>query len=191
MVNAVGLQGPGIDAWIDHDLPALRAAGARVIASLWGRTVDDYAVGASMLRRARGLLVAVEVNVSCPNLHQRSEMFAHHPETTAAAIEAVAGADLGLPILAKLSPNVTDITEIATRGGGSRSQRPHPGQHAHGSRRRRRDPAAGARWRWRRAVGPGHQAGRAARGARRGARDCPVCRSSAPVECAAASTPPR
>ncbi len=113
MLNAVGLQGPGIDAWIDGDLPALRATGARVIASLWGRTVDDYARGAELLRRARALLVAVEVNVSCPNLHRRSEMFAHHPETTAAAVAAVVGAELGLPVLAKLSPNVTDITEIA------------------------------------------------------------------------------
>jgi dihydroorotate dehydrogenase (NAD+) catalytic subunit len=113
MLNAVGLQGPGLDAWIDRDLPALHATGARVIASLWGRTVDDYARGAASLRRARALCVAVEVNVSCPNLHRRSEMFAHHPETTAAAVAAVAGADLGLPVLAKLSPNVTDITEIA------------------------------------------------------------------------------
>lgn len=113
MVNAVGLQGPGIDAWIDDDLPALRATGARVIASLWGRTVDDYAHGAAMLRRARDDLLAVEVNVSCPNLHHRSEMFAHHPDTTAAAVTAVTGAGLDLPVIAKLSPNVTDITEIA------------------------------------------------------------------------------
>ena len=77
MVNAVGLQGPGIDAWLEHDLPALLAAGARVIASLWGRTIDDYELGAALLAGARDGLVAVEVNVSCPNLHRRSEMFAH------------------------------------------------------------------------------------------------------------------
>src|SRR5262245_16462954 len=49
MVNAVGLQGPGVPAWLAEDLPALREAGARVIASLWGRTVDDYAAGAALL----------------------------------------------------------------------------------------------------------------------------------------------
>ncbi|MET0629063.1 MAG: dihydroorotate dehydrogenase [Acidimicrobiia bacterium] len=113
MVNAVGLQGPGIDAWLEHDLPALRAAGARVIASLWGRTIDDYELGAALLAGARDDLVAVEVNVSCPNLHQRSEMFAHDPQATADAISAVARAEIGLPIFAKLSPNVTDITVIA------------------------------------------------------------------------------
>jgi dihydroorotate dehydrogenase (NAD+) catalytic subunit len=113
MLNAVGLQGPGIDAWIDHDLPDLRAAGAAVIVSLWGRSVDDYALGASMLARARHDLVAVEVNVSCPNLHRRAEMFAHDPDATAEVIAAVVAADLGLPVFAKLSPNVTDITVIA------------------------------------------------------------------------------
>ena len=112
MLNAVGLQGPGIDAWIDDDLPGLRASGARVIASLWGRTVDDYAA----VRRCsaeRGDLVAVEVNVSCPNLHRRAEMFAHDPSATAEVVAVVIAADLGLPLFAKLSPNVTDITVIA------------------------------------------------------------------------------
>jgi dihydroorotate dehydrogenase (NAD+) catalytic subunit len=113
MVNAVGLQGPGVAAWLRDDLPALRAEGARVIASLWGRTVDDYAAGAELLAPAAPDLVAVEVNVSCPNLHARAEMFAHDPAATAAAVHAVTGADLRLPVFAKLSPNVTDITLIA------------------------------------------------------------------------------
>jgi dihydroorotate dehydrogenase (NAD+) catalytic subunit len=113
MVNAVGLQGPGIAAWLEHDLPALRDAGARVIASLWGRTVDDYEQGAAMLLPARDDLIAVEVNVSCPNLHRRSEMFAHDPAATAEVVTAVVRAEIGLPVFAKLSPNVTDITEIA------------------------------------------------------------------------------
>jgi dihydroorotate dehydrogenase (NAD+) catalytic subunit len=113
MLNAVGLQGRGIDAWIDDDLPGLRAAGARVIASLWGRTVDEYAQGAAMLARARDDLAAVELNVSCPNLHRRSEMFAHDPEATAEVVREVVAVDLGLPLFVKLSPNVTDITVIA------------------------------------------------------------------------------
>ncbi|MFI5046568.1 MAG: dihydroorotate dehydrogenase [Acidimicrobiia bacterium] len=113
MLNAVGLQGPGIAAWLDHDLPALRAEGARVIASLWGRTVDDYARGAEMLAAAHDGIVAVEVNVSCPNLHRRAEIFAHDPGATADAVRAVVGAGVAVPVFAKLSPNVTDITEIA------------------------------------------------------------------------------
>jgi dihydroorotate dehydrogenase (NAD+) catalytic subunit len=113
MFNAVGLQGPGVPAWVEHDLPALRATGARVIASVWGRTVEEFARAAELLAPARGDLVAVEVNVSCPNLHHRSEMFAHDPASTASAVSAVSGAGLDLPVLAKLSPNVTDLTEIA------------------------------------------------------------------------------
>jgi dihydroorotate dehydrogenase (NAD+) catalytic subunit len=113
MLNAVGLQGPGVDAWVAHDLPALRATGARVIASVWGNTVDDFGRAARMLMRARADLVAIEVNVSCPNHHAREAIFAHDPEMTAAAIGAVVDAGLGLPVLAKLSPNVTDLTSIA------------------------------------------------------------------------------
>jgi dihydroorotate dehydrogenase (NAD+) catalytic subunit len=108
MVNAVGLQGPGVDAWRARDLPALRALGARVIASVWGHTVDDFARATEMLDGAD--IVAIEVNVSCPNLHSR--MFAHDPELTRDAVAAVVGATT-LPVFAKLSPNVTDLTPIA------------------------------------------------------------------------------
>jgi dihydroorotate dehydrogenase (NAD+) catalytic subunit len=113
MLNAVGLQGPGVAAWVEHDLPALRAVGARVIASIWGRSVDEFACAAQLLAPARDDLVAVEVNVSCPNLERRSEMFAHDPDTTADVIRAVVDVGLGLPVFAKLSPNVTDLTVIA------------------------------------------------------------------------------
>ena len=112
MLNAVGLQGPGIVAWLAHDLPALRATGARVIASVWGQTVEEFALAAELLEPARDDLVALEVNVSCPNLHARSEMFAHDPDATRAVIAAVVGATT-LPVFAKLSPNVTDLTVIA------------------------------------------------------------------------------
>lgn len=113
MLNAVGLQGPGVEHWVTHDLPRLRARGARVIASVWGRTVDEFGRAAKLLAPARDELVAVEVNVSCPNLEDRSTMFAHSPDATAAATTAVLGADLGLPVFVKLSPNVTDVREIA------------------------------------------------------------------------------
>jgi dihydroorotate dehydrogenase (NAD+) catalytic subunit len=108
MVNAVGLQGPGMAAWLERDLPALRATGARVIASVWGHTVDDFARATELLRDAD--VLAVEVNASCPNLH--ASIWAHDARATSEVVRAVRDATT-LPVLAKLSPNVTDLTEIA------------------------------------------------------------------------------
>jgi dihydroorotate dehydrogenase (NAD+) catalytic subunit len=116
MLNSVGLAGPGIDAWLAHDLPPLLDLGARVIVSIWGRTVEEYAAAAAPLRALAGdaRIQAVEVNLSCPNLEDRRQIFAHAPETTAAALGAVREALAGaFPMLAKLSPNVTDVREIA------------------------------------------------------------------------------
>jgi dihydroorotate dehydrogenase (NAD+) catalytic subunit len=118
MLNAVGLQGPGVAAWLTDDLPGLVATGARVVASIWGRTVDEFAEAARLLRNAPGV-IAVEINLSCPNLEHRSAMFAHDPDATRAAVSAAAAS--GLPRWAKLSPNCTDVVEIATaaREGGA------------------------------------------------------------------------
>jgi dihydroorotate dehydrogenase (NAD+) catalytic subunit len=91
----------------------LHATGARVIASIWGRTTDDFAEAAAVIASARDSLVALEVNVSCPNLGDRARMFAHSCESTSAVIEAVVSNVGDLPVFAKLSPNVTDIREIA------------------------------------------------------------------------------
>jgi dihydroorotate dehydrogenase (NAD+) catalytic subunit len=113
MLNSVGLQGPGVEHWVEHELPELRDLGARIIASIWGRTVDDFAVAAKMLEPALADLVAVEVNVSCPNLEDRSRMFAHSAESTAAVIRAVRAAELERPLLAKLSPNTFEVVDIA------------------------------------------------------------------------------
>jgi dihydroorotate dehydrogenase (NAD+) catalytic subunit len=121
MLNSVGLQNPGIERWLDEDLPALAASGARVVASIWGFTAGDYGRAAKALaavagdRAAAGALVAVEANISCPNVEDASRMFAQSRSATHAAIEAAASglAGTGLPVWAKLSPAVTDITEIA------------------------------------------------------------------------------
>jgi dihydroorotate dehydrogenase (NAD+) catalytic subunit len=114
MLNSVGLAGPGIDAWIADDLPALAAHGGRIIASIWGRTVEEYAAAAAPLRAVAHDVIAVEVNLSCPNLEDRRRIFAHAPATTNAALVAVREALAGtLPVFAKLSPNVTDLREIA------------------------------------------------------------------------------
>jgi dihydroorotate dehydrogenase (NAD+) catalytic subunit len=108
------LAGPGIDAWIADDLPALTALGARIIVSIWGRTVEEYAAAAAPLRAVADRVIAVEVNLSCPNLEDRRRIFAHAPATTSAALLAVREALASpLPMLAKLSPNVTDLREIA------------------------------------------------------------------------------
>jgi dihydroorotate dehydrogenase (NAD+) catalytic subunit len=114
MINSVGLPGPGVEAWIDNDLPALEALGARVIASIWGRTVADFESAARALKGVASRVVAVEVNLSCPNVEARAHVFAHAPETTRAATHAVVDALGGsAPVFAKLSPNVTDLVEIA------------------------------------------------------------------------------
>ncbi len=111
MLNSVGLQGPGVEAWINEELPKLVASGARVVVSIWGRRVDEFARAAELVAKAQSeAIVAVEVNVSCPNVEDRARMFAHSAEATHAVIAAV---ECGLPRWAKLSPNVADITEIA------------------------------------------------------------------------------
>lgn len=111
MMNSVGLQGPGVGGWIQHELPQLRATGARVVASIWGRTLDEYRAAADALATVQSDLIAVEVNVSCPNIEDRRRMFAHSSESAAAVIEVTGSLDV--PRWAKLSPNVADIAEIA------------------------------------------------------------------------------
>ena len=111
MLNSVGLQGPGVEAWLEQDLPDLVRAGARVVASIWGFSVEEYAKAAAMLADAPSEVVAVEVNLSCPNVEERRRVFAHSAAATAEVMAATAGC--GRPRWAKLSPNVTDVTEVA------------------------------------------------------------------------------
>jgi len=112
MVNSVGLQGPGIEAWVGDDLPRLAASGARTVVSIWGQRVDDYAEAATMLAEVEGL-TAIEVNVSCPNIEDRRHMFAHSPAATAEVLAAVAANGPAVPLWAKLSPTVSDLAEVA------------------------------------------------------------------------------
>ncbi|MEI7591770.1 MAG: dihydroorotate dehydrogenase [Actinomycetes bacterium] len=111
MINSVGLQGPGVAAWLAYELPPLLATGARVVASIWGRTVEEYAAAARLLAHAPRGVVAIEVNLSCPNLHHGREMFAQLPETTFEAVAASLVCDR--PVWAKLSPNVASLIPIA------------------------------------------------------------------------------
>jgi dihydroorotate dehydrogenase (NAD+) catalytic subunit len=118
MLNRVGLQGPGVAAWRERDLPALLAHGATVVASIWGRTAAEFGAAAEALVGAPGV-VAVEANVSCPNLS--GHMFAHSPAATAEVVAAACGAlaDAGIPLWAKLSPAVADVPEIAAAALGA------------------------------------------------------------------------
>jgi len=114
MLNSIGLQGPGIDIFLENDIPWLVSQGARIIVSIAGETVEDYAVLARKLRSVPGI-TALEVNISCPNVENRGQVFACNPTTAREAISAVRRNIGGeLPIFAKLSPDVTDIVSIAT-----------------------------------------------------------------------------
>ena len=113
MLNSIGLQGPGIDAFLQRDLPWLLSRGARAVVSIAGGSVAEYADLATRLSDAAGV-TAIEVNISCPNVEHRGQVFACSPDSSAAVIEAVrARARYDIPVFAKLSPDVTDIVTIA------------------------------------------------------------------------------
>src|SRR5437763_5836464 len=103
MLNSIGLQGPGIDAFLDRDLRWLGDHGVRAVVSIAGGTVDDFGKLAS---RLRGQPVSViEVNISCPNVEDRGQVFACDPSASAAVVAAVRrSAPNGVPVFAKLSP---------------------------------------------------------------------------------------
>ncbi len=111
MINSVGLQGPGVAAWLADELPPLLATGATVVASIWGRSIEEYRRAADLLADAPPEVVAVEVNLSCPNLDGGAHLFAHDPDTAAAAIDVTTGC--GRPRWAKLSPNTDRLVRVA------------------------------------------------------------------------------
>jgi dihydroorotate dehydrogenase (NAD+) catalytic subunit len=113
MLNSIGLQGPGIDGFLDTDLAWLTEHGARAVVSIAGGSVDEYAKLAQRLR-SRPDVAAVEVNISCPNVENRGLVFACDPLAAAEVIRAVRrNTAPGVPVLAKLSPDVTDIVAVA------------------------------------------------------------------------------
>ena len=113
MLNSIGLQGPGIDSFLAHDVPWLLEQKARVIVSIAGETIEEYSTLARKLRSVSGLS-AVEVNISCPNVENRGLVFACDPDASRRVIDGVRKTIGGeLPIIAKLSPDVTDLPTIA------------------------------------------------------------------------------
>jgi dihydroorotate dehydrogenase (NAD+) catalytic subunit len=113
LLTAMGLPGPGIEGFVERDLPWLAEHGVRTIVSVAGNSIEEFG---ELSRRLRGIpgIAAIEVNVACPNVEDRGRMFAWHPSPAAAVVRAVkAHARPGVPVLAKLAPDVTDIVTIA------------------------------------------------------------------------------
>ena len=106
MLNAIGLQGPGVDKFLhdDHYLPGLRKRGATVIVNIWGRSLDEYRETAEKLDAESEGIAALEINVSCPNVKEGGISFSADPQKMASVISAVRNATK-LPIITKLSPN--------------------------------------------------------------------------------------
>lgn len=114
MLNSIGLQGPGVDLFLEEDIPWLLEKNARIVVSISGETVEEYASLARRLRNINGLF-GIEVNISCPNVENRGLVFACDPVASRAVIESVRrnmGGDY--PLIVKLSPDVTDIVSIAS-----------------------------------------------------------------------------
>jgi dihydroorotate dehydrogenase (NAD+) catalytic subunit len=113
MLNGIGLQGPGIDDFIQNDLSWLSQKGAKTIVSIAGNNVAEFGKVADKLRDIPGV-IAIEVNISCPNVENRGQVFACDPYAAADVINNVRrNVSASIPLFAKLSPDVTDITEIA------------------------------------------------------------------------------
>ncbi|GIV06670.1 MAG: dihydroorotate dehydrogenase [Fimbriimonadales bacterium] len=111
MLNAIGLQNDGVDAFLMETLPRLREYGTAIIASVAGETLEEYMQVAEKLSRAEGI-AALELNLSCPNQARGGIEFGINPELTAHAVSLVRQAS-DLPLIAKLSPNTGDIVPIA------------------------------------------------------------------------------
>jgi dihydroorotate dehydrogenase (NAD+) catalytic subunit len=113
MLNSIGLQGPGIDGLLADELPWLAERGVRAFVSIAGTRVEDFAELARRLAGVPGVL-GLEVNISCPNVESRGEVFACDPVAAHDVVAAVReAADPAHPVYAKLSPDVTDIVSVA------------------------------------------------------------------------------
>lgn len=113
MLNAIGLQGAGIGHFVEQELPWLAERGARVLVSIAGERVEEFAETAQALNGRPGV-VGIEANLSCPNAANRGLVFACNPATSFDVVAAIREVtDPALPLYAKLSPDVTSVTEIA------------------------------------------------------------------------------
>ena len=110
ILNSVGLQNPGVDAFIAHELPELRKHDVKIIANISGNTPEEY--GGMCEKLSAAGVDMIEVNISCPNVKAGGLAYGTKPEM-AAEVTEIAKKSATVPVMVKLSPNVTDITEIA------------------------------------------------------------------------------
>ena len=111
ILNSVGLENPGVDAFIKEELPFLRRFDTKVIANISGNTPEEYGVMCEKLSAAG--VDMIEVNISCPNVKAGGLAYGTRPELAAEVTETAKKHAGGVPVMVKLSPNVTDVTEIA------------------------------------------------------------------------------
>jgi dihydroorotate dehydrogenase (NAD+) catalytic subunit len=111
MLNAIGLQGIGVHRFVDEKLPELRARGATVIVNVCGTTIDEYVEVSRILAEAEGV-AAIELNISCPNIKEGGIQFGCSLNGTFDVVSAVRKVT-NLPIIPKLTPNVTDVASFA------------------------------------------------------------------------------
>lgn len=111
MLNAIGLQNVGIDAFVEKKVPFLRTVATPVIVNFFGNTLEEYAELAERLDLIPEV-AAVEINISCPNVKHGGIVFGTDPKAAYSVVKAVREATIK-PVIVKLSPNVTDIVEMA------------------------------------------------------------------------------
>jgi dihydroorotate dehydrogenase (NAD+) catalytic subunit len=111
MLNAIGLQNPGVEGFLAKEAPFIADAGVPVLLSIAGKSVEEFIQVTSRLRNLQGV-VAIEANISCPNVERRNQVFACHPNDSAEVIGAMSRMTT-LPVFAKLTADVTNIVEVA------------------------------------------------------------------------------
>lgn len=113
MLNSIGLQNVGVDVLIEEELPKLLGCGTNIIINIAGSTIEEYVEVAKIVSQSKGEIAALEINISCPNVKKGGLAFGTDPEVIKELIGRVKEAAGSLPVIAKLTPNVTDMTLIA------------------------------------------------------------------------------
>jgi dihydroorotate dehydrogenase (NAD+) catalytic subunit len=114
MLNSVGLDNPGVERWIEEALPRIERHRVPIVASIWGRSIDEFSAAAELLGSC-GSVVAIEVNLSCPNLEAPEDVVAHSAAASKRVVKEVVGIanERDKAVFAKLSPNLPTIVPVA------------------------------------------------------------------------------
>ena len=162
MLNAIGLQGIGVHRFVAEKLPELRRLGATTIVNICGSTLDEYCEVARVLSDAEGV-AALELNISCPNIKEGGIQFGCSLTGTYDVVSGIRKVT-SLPIIPKLTPNVTDVASFARAAEDAGADADLARQHVSGHGDRRRDAATKAHERDGRAEWSGHPSDRGAHG---------------------------